>query len=67
MDPIYFFFLHMEVKGVGYCLAFDIFLNSLFVFNRTKIFIQVWNNFRVSKWWCNFNFWVNYPLIIINN
>jgi len=24
-------------------------------------FIQVWNNLRVSKWWQNFHFWVNYP------
>ncbi len=32
-----------------------------FVFSRTKKFIQVWNYLRVSKWWQNFNFWVNYP------
>ncbi len=32
-----------------------------FVFGRTKIFIQVWNYLRVSKWWQCFNFWVNYP------
>ncbi len=29
-----------------------------FVFSRTKKFIQVWNNLRVSKWWQNFHFWV---------
>ncbi len=34
---------------------------SSFVFGRTKKFIQVWNYLRVSKWWQNFNFWVNYP------
>ncbi len=34
---------------------------SSFVFGRTKIFIQVWNYLRVSKWWQNFHFWVNYP------
>ncbi len=32
---------------------------SSFVFGRTKI--QVWNYLRVSKWWQNFHFWVNYP------
>ncbi len=31
-----------------------------FVFGRTKRFIQVWNYLRVSKWWQNFHFWVNY-------
>ncbi len=34
---------------------------SSFVFGRTKKFIQVWNYLRVSKWWQNFQFWVNYP------
>ncbi len=34
---------------------------SSFVFSRTKKFIQVWNYLRVSKWWQNFHFWVNYP------
>ncbi len=34
---------------------------SSFVFSRTKTFIQVWNYLRVSKWWQNFHFWVNYP------
>ncbi len=34
---------------------------SSFVFSRTKTFIQVWNYLRVSKWWYNFYFWVNYP------
>ncbi len=31
-----------------------------FVFSRTKTFIQVWNYLRVSQWWQNFHFWVNY-------
>ncbi len=31
------------------------------MFSRTKTFIQVWNFLRVSKWWQNFIFWVNYP------
>ncbi len=34
---------------------------SSFVFSRTKTFIQVWNYLRVSKWWQDFHFWVNYP------
>ncbi len=34
---------------------------SSIVFGRTKTFIQVWNYLRVSKWWQNFHFWVNYP------
>ncbi len=34
---------------------------SSFVFSRTKKFIQVWNNLRVSKRWQNFYFWVSYP------
>ncbi len=34
---------------------------SSFVFGRTKTFIKVWNYLRVSKWWQNFHFWVNYP------
>ncbi len=34
---------------------------SSFVFSRTKTFIQVWNYLRLSKWWQNFHFWVNYP------
>ncbi len=37
---------------------------SSFVF-RTKKFIQVWNYLRVSKWWQNFHFWVNYPFNIL--
>ncbi len=37
---------------------------SSFVFSRTKTFIQVWNNLRVSKWQ-NFNLWVNYPFKLV--
>ncbi len=33
---------------------------SSFVFSRTKIFIQVWKYLKVSKWWHNLHFWVNY-------
>ncbi len=38
---------------------------SSFVFGRTKKFIQVWDYLRVSKWWQNFHFWVNYPFNIL--
>ncbi len=31
------------------------------MFGRTKKFIHVWNYLRVSRWWQNFLFWVNYP------
>ncbi len=34
---------------------------SSFVFSRTNTFIQVWIYLRMSKWWQNFHFWVNYP------
>ncbi len=34
---------------------------SSFVFGRTNKFIEVCNYLRVSKWWQNFHFWVNYP------
>ncbi len=34
---------------------------SSFVFFRRKKLIQVWNNLKVTKWWQNFHFWVNYP------
>ncbi len=34
---------------------------SSFVFGRTKKFIQLWNYLRMSKWWQNFHFSVNYP------
>ncbi len=39
---------------------------SSFVFSRTKTFIQIWNYLRVSKWWQNFHFWVNYPFKCIS-
>ncbi len=39
---------------------------SSFVFGRTKKFIQLWNYLRVSKWWENLHFWVNYPFKSVN-
>jgi len=41
--------------GSQWCLGTN-FLQNIFL-----KFIQVWNNLRVSKWWQNFHFWVNYP------
>ncbi len=35
------------------------------MFSRTKTFIQVWNELRVSKWRQNFHFWVNYPYLVL--
>jgi len=45
---------------------------SSFVFNRRKKLIQViCNKLRVSKWWQNFHYWVEYPfnsvLTVLNN
>ncbi len=37
------------------------FIISYFVFNRRKELIQVWNKWRVSKWWQNFIFWLSHP------
>jgi len=34
---------------------------SYFVLNRSKKFIQIWNNLRVRKWWQIFHFCVNCP------
>ncbi len=35
------------------------------MFSRTKKFIQVWNYLRVSKWWQNFHFWVNFNCVVV--
>ncbi len=43
------FFYTMEVNGYRQ------------LFGQQKKETQVWNNFRVSKWWPNSHFWVNYP------
>ncbi len=34
---------------------------SSFVFSRTRHSYRTWNYLRVSNWWQNFHFWVNYP------
>ncbi len=56
-----FFFPTMEVNGAPKQPGYTFFRISSFVFSRTKKFLQVWNKLRVSKWWQNFYFWVNYP------
>ncbi len=48
-------------KQPDYKLSSNIFL----CVQQNKKFIQVWNYLRVSKWWQNFHFWVNYPFNII--
>ncbi len=37
-----------------------LFIISSFIFNGKKK-LQVWNKLRMSKWWQNFHFGVNYP------
>ncbi len=57
--PEYFFFLLCKSMVPQNSLITSFLQISSFVFGRTKI--QVWNYLRVSKWWQNFHFWVNYP------
>lgn len=35
--------------------------NSFFCKTQEIKVIEIWNNMRVSKWFKNFKFWVNYP------
>ncbi len=62
--PIHFhsiYFPTMEVNGDQQLFGSSkLFKISSFVFNIKKRLIQVWNDMRVSKWWQNFHFWVNY-------
>ncbi len=52
----------MEVNGDKQLFGSSkLFKISYFVFNIRKKLIKVWNDMRVSKWWQNFHFWVNYP------
>jgi len=55
---IFFFLLWKSMAPVSVWLPtfFTISLCS-----AEEKFIQVWNNLRVSKWWQNFHFKVNYP------
>ncbi len=38
---------------------------SSFMFNIRKKSVQDWNDMRVSKWWQNVHFWVNYPFKVV--
>ncbi len=59
---VYIFFLTMEVNGApkqpDYKLSSK-YLPLCSAEKKIKI-IQVWNYLRLSKWWRNFHFWVNY-------
>ncbi len=59
---IYIFFHTMEVNGAAKQPVTNfLFRIYFFVFSRINKQIQVWNYMKVSKWWQNFNYWVNYP------
>jgi len=49
MDPIEFHNKKRKSTGFINCLITDIFKMSVFVFNRRKKLIQVWNEMRWSK------------------
>ncbi len=56
------FFPQKSVKLFGYSQSSVIFSKIFYcMFNRRKKLTQVWNNLRMSKWWYNFHFCVNYP------
>ncbi len=61
LTSIVFFFLLWKSMVPKTAWLQPFFKISSFVFGRTKKFIQVWNYLKVSKWWQNFHFWVNYP------
>jgi len=51
----------MEVSGA----KVPIVLHNIFLcVHQKKEIIQVCNNLKVSKWWQNFHFWVEYPFKI---
>ncbi len=52
----------MEVNGYRQLFGYQHFLN-IFVFNRRKKCIKIWNKWRVSKWWHDFYFGANYPIL----
>jgi len=63
---LFLFFVEKKYYGNQWCPStvwFQSFFKIYsFVFSRRKKLIQVCNNLRVSKWWQNFNFWVEYPM-----
>jgi len=63
IDPIDFnsiFFLLWKSMGSINRLITNILQNIFLCLQQKKKIIQVWNNLRVSKWWPNFHFEVNY-------
>jgi len=50
-------FLQTLSYSANYYIESDYFLHI-----NVLVWIQVWKNLRLSKWWQNFHFWVNYPL-----
>ncbi len=61
LTSIVYFFLLWKSMVPQNSLVTNFLQNIFLVFGRTKKCIQVWNYLRVSKWWQNFHFWVNYP------
>ncbi len=61
LTSIVFFFLLWKSMVLKTAWLQTFFRISSFVFGRTKKLIQVWKYLRVSKWWQNCHFWVNYP------
>ncbi len=57
--PIDFHCIFCPYNGHQWLPTF--FKMSSLIFGRTKKVIQIWNYIRVSKWWQNFYFGVNYP------
>ncbi len=55
----------MEVNGEHQLFDYQNSSKYLLLCSRKKL-IEVWNDMRVSKWWLNFQFWVNYPLSYIH-
>lgn len=56
----------MKVSGVLYCF-FGMYWQKQANKQTDKthffVFIQVWNKISMSKWWSDFNFWLNFPFI----
>ncbi len=57
---VYFFPYCGSQWGPSNCLVTHILQNIIFWVQQKKKCIEVWNKLRVSKWWQNFHFWVNY-------
>ncbi len=55
----------MEVNGAPKQPGYKLSSKYLPLCSAEQRLIQVWNYLRVSKWWQNFHFWVNYPFKLI--